>query len=84
MGKYYTLLSGIGVTNLMTTFTHSLSITPANLQARIFIKQAVVTCTAPALIGTIGTQIITVALGVGTLTTCDLEVLQVHTIQGGS
>ena len=77
---YYTLLSGIGVTNLATTFTHSLSITPANLVARPIIRQAVVTCTAPVQICTIGTNIITIAAGVGTLVTCDLEVQEVHSL----
>ncbi len=80
MGAYYTLMAGLGVTNLMTTFTHSLSITPANLVARPILHQAVVTATAPLIIGTIGTNIITVAAGVGTLATFDLEVQQIHSI----
>lgn len=77
---YYTLLAGLGVTNAMTTFTHSLSITPALLVARPIIHQAVVTVTAPLIVGTIGTNIITVASGVGTLTTFDLEVQQLHSL----
>lgn len=77
---YYTLIPTIGVTNLMTTFTHSLSITAASLVARVIIHQAVVTNTAPVLVGTIGTNIITIASGVGTLVTCDLEVQQMHSI----
>jgi hypothetical protein len=77
---YYTLLSGLGVTNLLTTFTHSLSITAALLVARPIIHQAVVTNTAPILIGSIGTNLITVGSGVGTLVTFDLEVQQVHSI----
>lgn len=80
MGAYYTVLTGIGVTNLMTTFTHSLSITPSLLVARPIIHQAVVTNTAPLLVGTIGTNIITIASGVGTLATCDLEVQMIHSI----
>jgi hypothetical protein len=82
-GAYYTALLGIGMTNLGTTFTHSLSITPTLLIARPIIHQAVVTNTAPVLVCTIGTNIITVATGVGTLVTCDLEVQQVHSIVGG-
>jgi len=80
MGAYYTILTGIGVTNLATTFTHSLGITPSLLVARPIIHQAVVTNTAPVLINTIGTNIITMASGVGTLVTCDLEVQQIHSI----
>jgi hypothetical protein len=80
MGAYYTILAGIGVTNLMTTFTHSLSITPSLLVARPIIHQAVVTNTAPVLVGTIGTNVITIASGVGTLVTCDLEVQQIHSL----
>lgn len=80
MGAFYTCMTGIGVTNLMTTFTHSLSITPSLLVARPIPHQAVVTATAPLLIGTIGTNIITVASGVGTLMTFDLEVQQVASI----
>ena len=80
MSAYYTLMAGLGVTNLATTFTHNLSITPSLLVARPIIHQAVVTCTAPVQVCTIGTNIITIAAGVGTLTTCDLEVQQVHSI----
>lgn len=80
MAAFYTCLVGIGVTNLATTFTHSLSITPSLLVARPIIHQAVVTCTAPVQVCTIGTNIITIAAGVGTLTTCDLEVQQIHSL----
>ena len=83
INNYYTCLTGLGVTNLMTTFTHSLSVTPASLVARPIGHQVVVTVTAPLIIGTIGTNIITVASGVGTLQTFDLEVQQVHSIIGG-
>lgn len=77
---YYTNMTGLGATNLMTTFTHSLSITPALLVARPIIHQVAVTVTAPMIVGTIGTNIITVAAGVATLTTFDLEVQQIHSI----
>jgi hypothetical protein len=77
---YYTNMAGLGVTNLMTTFTHNLSITPSELVARPILHQVVVTVTAPLIVGTIGTNIITVAAGVGTLATFDLEVQQVHSI----
>jgi hypothetical protein len=80
MGAYYTLLAGVGVTNLQTTFTHSLSITSALLVARAIIHQTAVTNTAPVLIGSIGTNQITVASGVGTLVTIDIEVQQIHSI----
>lgn len=80
MGAYYTNMAGIGVTNLMTTYTHNLSITPANLVARPIIHQATITATAPLIVGTIGTNIITVAAGVATLTTFDLEIQQIHSI----
>jgi hypothetical protein len=83
MGAYYTLMAGLGITNLVTTFTHALSITPANLVARPIMRQVVLTATAPLQVVTIGTNIITVALGVGTLTTFDLEVQQVHSIVVG-
>ncbi len=34
MGAYYTILTGVGLTNLATTITHNLSITPASLVVR--------------------------------------------------
>lgn len=80
MGAYYTCLVGIGVTNLPTTFTHGLSITASLLVARPIIHQAVVTNTAPLLVVSIGTNTITMASGVGTLVTADLEVQQIHSI----
>lgn len=82
MGAYYTLMQGLGATNAMQTFTHSLGITPSLLVARPIPHQVLVTVTAPMIIGTIGTNIITVATGVGTLLTFDLEVQQVHSIIG--
>lgn len=77
---FYTLMAGLGATNLMTTYTHSLGITPSLLVARPILHQVPVTVTAPLIIGTIGTNIITVAAGVGTLATFDLEVQQVHSL----
>lgn len=77
---YYTILTGIGLTNLATTVTHSLGIAPANLVVRPIIHQAVVTNTAPVMVETIGTNVVTVASGVGTLVTCDIEVQQIHSI----
>jgi len=80
MGAFYTCLYQQGVTNLLQTFTHSLSITPSLLIARIIGHQVPVTATAPLLYGTIGTNIITVGSGVGTLQTCDIEVQQIHSL----
>jgi hypothetical protein len=77
---YYTLMAGIGATNIMTTFTHGLSITPSLLVARPILHQVVVTVTAPMIVGTLGTNIVTVAAGVGTLATFDLEVQQIHSL----
>ena len=77
---YYTILTGVGLTNLATTVTHNLSITPASLVVRPIIHQPLVTCTAPVQVNTIGTNIVTVASGVGTLVTCDIEVQQIHSI----
>ncbi len=74
---FYTILKGVGLTNLATTVTHSLGITPDSLVVRPIIRQAVVTNTAPVLVNTIGTNIVTVASGLGTLVTCDIEVQQI-------
>lgn len=79
-GAFYWSQTGVGLTNLAQTFTHSLSITPSLLMARVMIHQAVVTCTAPTIVNTIGTNVITASIGVGTLTTCDIEVQQIHSI----
>lgn len=76
----YTYMTGLGVTNLLTTFTHSLGVTAASLVARPIIKQAVVTNTAPLIVGSVGTNLITVASGVGTLVTFDLEIQFIHSI----
>ncbi len=80
MGAYYTNMVGVGVTNLLTTFTHSLSITPSLLAVRVIGHQVPVTATAPLLYGTVGTNIVTVASGVGTLQTCDIEVQQIFSM----
>ncbi len=75
---YYTLIRGVGLTNLAQTFTHNLSRNPASLVARPIIRQAVVTGTAPVQICTLGTNVLTAASGVGTLVTCDIEVQYVQ------
>lgn len=80
MGKYYTCMTNLGVSNAFVTFTHSLSIAPANLVARPIIHQAGATCTMPLIVGTIGTNIITVGGAVNSLTTFDLEIQQVHSL----
>lgn len=78
---FYTLLKGLGITNLVTTFTHSLGLDPATLVARPILHQVPQTFTQPALcVVTIGTNIVTVGMGVGTLTTFDLEVQQIHSL----
>lgn len=78
---YYTYMAGLGITNLVTTFTHSLSITPSELVVRPILHQVAQTYTQAALcVVTIGTNIVTVGMGVGTLTTFDLEVQQIHSL----
>lgn len=77
---YYTIIAGVGLTNLATTVTHSLSITAASLVCRVIIHQAAVTNTVPVLVNTIGTNIVTVASGVGTAVTCDVEVQMIHSM----
>ena len=79
---YYTLLVGLTASNVLATYTHGLSITPANLVARPISRQgAVITATAPLSIGIIGTNVVSVSAGVGTTQTFDLEVQQIHSIQ---
>lgn len=80
MGAYYTILTGVGLTNLATTITHNLNITPSLLVVRPIIHQVVVTNTAPVGVNTIGTNIATVFSGVGTAVTCDIEVQMIHSI----
>lgn len=77
---YYTILTGVGVTNLATTFTHSLGITAGSLVCRPIIHQAVVTNTAPVLVVSLGTNLVTIASGVGTLVTLDVEVQLIHSL----
>lgn len=80
MGAYYTFTQ-MGVASAApATFTHSLSITPANLVARIIPHQLAVTNTAWLQIGTIGTNIVTVLSTTGTLQTYDLEVQKIHSL----
>ena len=80
MGAFYTKLTDVGLTNLATTITHSLSITPSLLVARVIIHQAVVTNTAPVGVNTINTNTATVFSGLGTLVTCDVEVQRIMSI----
>jgi hypothetical protein len=80
MGKYYTALLQIGVSNLGQTLTHGLSITPGSLIARIIPRNFTNTATAPVGINTIGTNIITVSSGVGLTQTCDVEVQLIHSV----
>lgn len=80
LATYYTILTGVGLTNLATTVTHSLGLTAASLVCRPIIHQPLVTCTAPLQVCTVGTNIVTVASGVGTLVTCDIEVQLIHSI----
>lgn len=80
MGAYYTLLSSKPVDNTAVTYTHGLSITPSLLVARAILHQATNTATVPIAILTVGTNILTVAAGVSTTMTCDLEITQIHSI----
>ncbi len=80
MSSFYTAMA-VTVTNAIQTFTHSLSITPSLLIARLIANNgALVTATAPLLICAIGTNVIGVASGPGTTQTCVLEVQQIHSI----
>lgn len=80
MGAYYTVLAGVGITNLAQTLTHSLSATPGSLIARIQLHQATNTATVPVAVLTLGTNTLSVGAGVSTLMTCDVEVQLVHSI----
>ena len=51
MPYLFTILTGVGLTNLATTATHSLNITPANLNAQVVIHQAVVKVATPPING---------------------------------
>lgn len=80
MGAYYSFTSGGVASAAPFTFTHSLSITPSLLVARIIPHQLLQTNTAPLMIATIGTNVVTVQSAVGTLQTFDLEVQQIHSL----
>ena len=62
------------------TFSHNLSITPADLVARPIPHQLLQTVTSVLLVGTIGTNIVSIQSSVGTLQTFDLEVQYIHSI----
>ena len=80
MGAYYTI-TRIGIDgSAVVTFTHSLSITPANLVARLIRHQVLATITSWQFVETIGTNVVTVGSTTGTLVTCDLEVQHIHSI----
>jgi len=81
-GTFYTYLAANGITNLTTTFTHSLNIPGASLVARIIMKGNVgATQTAALQIVGLSTNTVTVAPMLAcTLMTFDLEVQQIHSI----
>ncbi|MHB8734633.1 MAG: hypothetical protein ACYC6M_04950 [Terriglobales bacterium] len=77
---FYTYIAGLGVANLATTFTHSLGagfpgggLSTLSIVVRPIIHQPLVTNTAPLIVCTINTNIVTIASGIGTLVTFDLE-----------
>ena len=77
---FYTYLTGLSCTNLAQTFTHSLGasfpgggLLATQIVVRPIIHQAIVTNTAPLVVCTINTNIVTIASGVGTAVTFDLE-----------
>lgn len=80
MATFYTILLGVGITNLALLLTHSLSITPASLVCRIQLHQATNTGTVPVALLTMGTNTLTVGAGVSTLMTCDVEIQFIHSI----
>lgn len=80
MGAYYTILLGVGLTNLATTITHNLSITPASLVVRPIVHQAAITNTSAIGVNSIGTNLATVSSGINSLVTCDIEVQMIHSI----
>ena len=81
-GAYYTWMQGLGVTNLTTTFTHSLGQNGTNYVARILMKGNVgATQTAALQVVGVSTNTITIApMLASTLITFDLEVEQIHSI----
>lgn len=81
MGAYYTIGVGLGVASAAAlTFTHSLSITPSLLVARVIPHQPLTTVSSWLILGTIGTNVVTVQSTTGTLQTFDLEVQQIHSL----
>lgn len=77
---FYTLLTGLGVTNLATTFTHSLGagfpgggLLATQIVCRPILHQPGITPTNVLIVCTINTNIVTVAASVGTIITFDLE-----------
>lgn len=81
-GTYYTWMQGLGVTNITTTFTHSLGFNGTNLVARILMKGNVgATQTAGLQVVGVSTNTITIApMLASTLITFDLEVQLVHSL----
>jgi len=81
-GAFYTWMQGLGVTNLTTTFTHSLGLNGTNYVARILMKGNVgATQTAGLQVVGVSTNTITVVpMLASTLITFDLEVQQVHSL----
>jgi hypothetical protein len=81
-GTYYTWMQGLGITNLTTTFTHSLGFNGTNLVARILMKGNVgATQTAGLQVVGVSTNTITVApMLASTLITFDLEVQLIHSL----
>lgn len=80
MGAYYTIVKSVAVDNTAVTVTHSLSWTPASLIARVILHQATNTATVPLAVLTVGTNTLTIAAGVSTTMTCDVEVQLIHSI----
>jgi hypothetical protein len=81
-GQYYTFTQGISVLGLaFGTFTHSLSITPALLFARVFVHQAGATNTGWPTVTTIGTNVVSFSIPVAqTATLLDVEVHQMPSL----
>lgn len=77
---YYTALLAVTATGAFSTFTHALSITPSLLIARAMPHSNAQSTISPPVIGTIGTNVITVAAGGVVTITFDLEVQQIHSI----
>jgi hypothetical protein len=81
MSAYYTCMTGLTFTGgAFVTFTHSLSITPSLLVVRPIVHTGVVGVTTPLVVGTVGTNIVTIGAPLASLMNFDLEVQQVHSI----